>query len=161
MSIYNYEQAFGVADKTSSAMRKAIERWFEMYYDSSATNATDPCLRIPYTVVNKLVKSVFGEYKAASDAPLGQSILQSLDEKKKMAMQLALVGGSCYIKPCPQKTGFSFTLIPRNSVLIFGADASGKPTDMGFVEKSVWGNSYYTLLERRSVDADGYLTIRN
>ena len=68
MSIYNYEQAFGAADKTSSAMRKAIERWFEMYYDSTVTDSADPCLRIPYTVVNKLVKSVFGEYKAQEDS---------------------------------------------------------------------------------------------
>ena len=161
MSIYNYEQAFGVADKTSAAMRKAIQRWFAMYYESDATDTTDPCLRIPYTVVNKLVKAVFGEYKADCDTPWGQSILQSLNEKKRLAMQLALVGGSCYIKPCPNGTGFSFTLIPRNQALIFGADGEGRPTDMGFVEKSVWGSSYYTLLERRSVDAEGYLTIQN
>ena len=161
MSIYNYEQAFGAADKTSAAMRKAIERWFAMYYESTASDATDPCLRIPYTVVNKLVKSVFGECKAQADTPWGQGILQALDEKKRLAMQLALVGGSCYIKPCPAGTGFSFTLVPRNQALIFGADAAGKPTDMGLVEKSVWGNAYYTLLERRSVDAEGYLTIQN
>lgn len=161
MSIYNYEQAFGAADKTSAAMRKAIERWFAMYFDSTASDTTDPCLRIPYTVVNKLVKSVFGEYKAQAENPWGQSILQALDEKKRLAMQLALVGGSCYIKPCPAGTGFSFTLVPRNQALIFGADAAGKPTDMGLVEKSVWGNAYYTLLERRSVDAEGYLTIQN
>ncbi len=161
MSIYNYEQAFGAADKTTGAMRKAIGRWFEMYYESAATESVDPCQRIPYTVVNKLVKAVFGEYKAQADTPMGQSILKSLDEKKRLAMQLALVGGNCYIKPCPNGTGFSFTLVPRNRVLIFGADAAGKPTDMGLVEKSVWGNAYYTLLERRSVDAAGYLTIQN
>ena len=161
MSIYNYEQAFGALDKTGSAMRKAIDRWFAMYYESTQTEASDPCQRIPYTVVNKLVKSVFGEYKAESDTPLGQRILNGLDEKKRLAMQLALVGGSCYIKPCPHRMGFSFTLIPRNQVLIFGTDGEGCPTDMGFVEKSVSGNDYYTLLERRSVDADGYLTIQN
>ena len=161
MSIYDYEQAFGAYDKTGRAMRKAIERWFEMYYDSTATEAADTCQRIPYTVVNKLVKSVFGEYKATANAPLGQNILKKLDEKKRLAMQLALVGGTCYIKPCPVGVGFSFTLVPRNRVLIFGTDAAGRPTDIGLVEKSVTGNSYYTLLERRSVDGDGYLTIRN
>ena len=161
MSIYNYEQAFGAADKTTGAMRKAIQRWFAMYYESTATESSDPCQRIPYTVVNKLVRSVFGEYKAEADTSLGQSILEALDEKKRLAMQLALVGGSCYIKPCPAGTGFSFTLVPRNRALIFGADASGRPTDMGLVEKSVWGNAYYTLLERRSVDTLGYLTIQN
>jgi len=161
MSIYSYEQAFGAADKTSSAMRKAIERWFEMYYESTASEEADPCQRIPYTVVNKVVKSVFGEYKATADKPLGQRILKELEEKKQLAMQLALIGGTCYIKPCPHRTGFSFTLIPRNSVLIFGRDSAGRPTDMGFVEKCVQGNAYYTLLERRTVDGEGYLTISN
>ena len=161
MSIYNYEQAFGAADKTSSEMRKAIQRWFAMYYESAASEEADACQRIPYTVVNKLVKAVFGEYKATVDTPVGQRILQNLDAKKRLAMQLALVGGSCYIKPCPSGTGFSFTLIPRNRVLIFGSDVAGNPTDIGLVEKCVWGNGYYTLLERRSVDEQGYLTIQN
>ena len=161
MSIYNYEQAFGAADKTSSAMRKAIERWFGMYYENTVTEGSDPCQRIPYTVVNKLVKAVFGEYKATADTPFGQSVLKELDAKKRLAMQLALVGGNCYIKPCPHGMGFSFTLVPRNRVLIFGADVAGNPTDIGLVEKCAFGNDYYTLLERRTVDAEGYLTISN
>ncbi len=161
MSIYQYEQAFGAWDKTSPAMRRALERWFAMYYDGTATQESDPCQRIPYTVVNKLVKSVFGEYKATASTAFGAGLLRELDAGKRLAMQLALVGGTCYIKPCPVGTGFSFTLIPRNQVLIFGRDSSGRPTDMGLVEKSVQGNDYYTLLERRSVDENGYLTIQN
>lgn len=161
MSIYSYEQAFGQWDKTSPAMRKAIERWFAMYYDGDRGEVSDPCQRIPYTIVNKLVKAVFGEYRATADTPFGQQILKELDAKKRMAMQLALVGGACYLKPCPVGTGFSFTLVPRNRVLIFGRDAAGRPTDIGLVEKSVDSGSYYTLLERRTVDADGFLTIEN
>lgn len=161
MSIYSYEQAFGQWDKTSPAMRKAIERWFSMYYDGEATEAADPCQRIPYTIVNKLVKVVFGEYRATADTPFGQQILKELDTKKRLALQLALVGGACYLKPCPVGTGFSVTLVPRNRVLIFGRDAGGTPTDIGTVEKSVDAGCYYTLLERRTLDGDGYLTITN
>lgn len=160
MSIYNYEQAFGAGDKTSVPMRKAIARWFQMYYDGTATEAADPCQRIPYTVVNKLVKGVFGEYKASADTAFGEKLLQVLHNQKRRAMQLALVGGACYIKPCPDEAGFSFTLIPRDQLLIFGADSAGRPTDIGLVEKAVAGGFYYTLLERRTVDAQGYLTIR-
>ena len=159
MSIYNYEQAFGAWDRTSTPMRRAIDRWFSMYYDSSADKTADTCQRIPYTVVNKLVKSVFGEYQAKAGMPFGQAILRSLDEKKRLALQLALVGGSCYIKPCPTGTSFSFTLVPRNQVLIFGRDGNGNPTDIGLVEKRVEDNYFYTLLERRKVDAEGFLTI--
>ena len=161
MSIYDYEQAFGQWDKTTPAMRKAIERWFAMYYDAENSQASDPCQRIPYTIVNKLVKAVFGEYRATADTPFSQQILQELDTKKRLAVQLALVGGAAYIKPCPGKAGFSFTLVPRNRVLIFGRDGNGIPTDIGLVEKSVDSGSYYTLVERRTVDKDGFLTIQN
>ena len=159
MSIYNYEQAFGAWDRTSTSMRRAIERWFSMYYDGSEDKTADACQRIPYTIVNKLVKAVFGEYQTSSPTPFGQAVLQSLDEKKRLALQLALVGGACYIKPCPVGAGFSFTLVPRNQVLIFGRDGSGNITDVGLVEKRVEDSYFYTLLERRRVDADGYLTI--
>ncbi len=161
MSIYDYEQAFGIADKTSTPMRQAIARWFAMYYDTAAGQEKDACQRIPYSVVNKLVISAFSEYKATANTDFGTLLLQALDKKKRTAMQLAMVGGVCYIKPCPVDKGFSFTLIPRNQVLIFGRDLDGNPTDMGFVERATEGNSYYTLLERRTVDANGYLTIRN
>ncbi|MBQ8748802.1 MAG: phage portal protein [Oscillospiraceae bacterium] len=161
MSIYNYEQAFGAWDRTSAPMRRAIQRWFSMYYDASADTTADTCQRIPYTVVNKLVKSVFGEYEAKAKTPFGQSVLESLNEKKRLALQLALVGGACYLKPCPSGAGFSFTLVPRNQLLIFGRDSSGNPTDVGLVEKHIEGNYFYTLLERRTVDAHGFLTISN
>ena len=161
MSIYDYEKVFGVQDMTTRAMRQAIQRWFSMYYDGTSGETLDPCQRIPYTVVNKLVKAVFGEYKAAADTPFGNDVLAQLDEKKRMALQLALVGGACYLKPCPNGTGFSFTLVPRDRALIFGRDANGRPTDIGLVETYIEGNSYYTLLERRQVDGDGYLTIIN
>lgn len=161
MSIYSYEQAFGAWDKTSQAMRKGIERWFRMYYDGAADDRADTCQRIPYTVVNKLVKTVFGEYTASSATELGKALLAELDGKKRLAMQLAMVGGVCYLKPCPVGTGFSVTLIPRDRILIFGRDGNGIPTDVGLVEKSVMGNDYFTLLERRTVDSAGYLTITN
>ena len=161
MGIYDYQEAFGAWDRTTGAMRKAIREWFELYYQSEATADSDPCQRIPYTVVTKLVKTIFGEYKVSAKSPAVQQIADQLDRHRKAAMQLALVGGECYIKPCPDAAGFSFTLIPRNNVLIFGRDANGVPTDMGTVERRVQGNYYYTLLERRTVDEHGYLTIEN
>ncbi len=161
MSIYDYEGSFETADITTKAMRNAVEEWFSLYYQQDTTADSDPCQRIPYTVVNKIVKTVFGEYKVSAGSPVVAELIARLDEKRKEALQLALVGGECYIKPCPSETGFSFTLIPRNNVLIFSRDAQGKPMDMGTVEKTVRGKYYYTLLERRTVDEKGYLTIEN
>ncbi len=160
MSIYDYEAAFGQADSTTKAMRKAIDRWFSLYYDRSADKETDPCQRVAYTVVNKLIKTVFGEYRAAAKDVFTQNIIRQLDGYAKQAVQLALVGGECYIKPFMADGGFDFTLIPRDRVLIFSRDHRGVPMDVGTVERRTWQNYYYTLLERRSVDAEGYLTIQ-
>jgi len=161
MSIYNYEEAFGAWDKTSGPMRKAIGEWFSLYYGEKTSDDQDPCQKIAYSIVNKLVKTIFGEYTVSAQDPLVRDWINCLDGQKKEAMQLALVGGECYIKPWIGENGFAFTLIPRNNVLIFGRDMHGNPTDMGTVERMTKGKYYYTLLERRTVDEDGYLTITN
>ena len=161
MAIYSYEEAFGATDQTSRAMRGAIDKWFHLYYGGSEQADSDPSQRVAYAVVSKLVRTVFGEYSSAGREDFARGVLKNLDAKARQAMELALVGGECYIKPCPERAGFSFTLIPRNHALIFGRDFSGQVTDIGTVEKSVRGRYYYTLLERRTVDENGYLTITN
>ena len=136
MRIYSYEEAFGAVDLTSRPMRRAIGQWFDAYY-GNAEDGADPCQRVAYTVVSKLVRTVLGEYQAVSQDPFCQAVLTKLGEKTRQAMEMSLVGGECYIKPCPEKAGFSFTLIPRDHVLVFGRDAAGHVTDMGTVEQSV------------------------
>jgi len=161
MSIYSYEEAFGAWDRTSRPMRRAIKEWFDLYYRQTADEHYDPSQRIACAVVSKLVRSVFGEYTLTAADPFVRGVGESLETVKKDAMQLALVGGECYLKPCPTGTGFSFTLIPRNNVLIFARGADGMPTDLGTLEHSVHGSFYYTLLERRRVDDQGRLQVEN
>lgn len=157
MSIYDYEAAFGQGDITSLPMRSAIESWFGAYYGQGEA---DPCQRIPCAVVSKLTRTAFGEYSAVGGSDFARRVLAVLDEKRKEAMQLALVGGCCLIKPCLSQTGFFFTLIPRTNVLIFGRDGAGNITDMGTVERSVREGKFYTLLERR-LDEMGCLVLEN
>ena len=159
--MYRYEAAFGAADMTSRAMRKAIDDWFSLYYASTADKEQDPCQRLACTVVEKLVRAVFGEYKLTADSGFGRQLGKALDNVKEKAMQLALVGGECYLKPCPEKVGFSFAPVSRKNILIFARDSSGEPTDMGLTERSVAGSHYYTLLERRRLDNEGRLVIEN
>lgn len=159
MNIYSYQEAFGASDKTSRAMRRAIEEWFGMYFQQDADDTADPCQRIAYTVVNKITKAVFSEYQADCKDEAVKQWLKALQQRQKEAMQLALTGGACYIKPCPEGTGFSYTLIPRNHVLIFARNHKGEPVDVGITERSSFGRYYYTLLERRTVDTAGMLTI--
>ena len=161
MSIYDYESAFGVEDKTTTAMRNAVQEWFSLYYQQDEDADSDGCQRIPYVIVNKLVKTMFGEYGVSTDSPFVQNLIAELESVRQDAVQLMLVGGECYVKPCVETEGFSFTLIPRNNVLIFARDRWGNPTDMGMVEQSTYGKHYYTLLERRTLDEAGCLTIEN
>lgn len=160
MNMYGYENAFGAWDKTSQPMRKAIDHWFALYYGKEGPNK-DPSQRIAYTVVTKLVKTVFGEYKAIAKDPFARKTVEELDKVRKTALQLALIGGECYLKPCLQEGNFRFALIPRNNILVFARDDQGVPTDVGTMEKTLSDRCYYTLLERRKVDEKGCLTVEN
>lgn len=158
MSIYDFESAFGAADVTSTPMRKAIADWFSAYY---GRGEDDPCQRVACAIVSRLTRTAFGEYQARGSSEFAENVLKALDKKRKTAIQLALVGGACYIKPCLTQTGFSFTLIPRTNVLIFGRNGNGAVNDMGTMERSVRGGWYYTLLERRRLDSAGHLILEN
>lgn len=161
MGIYSYEEAFGAWDKTSPAMRKAIGEWFRLYYGRERSEQTDPCQRIAYTVVNKLVRTVFGEYTTQSEDSFCRGVLEELRKQSRQVLELSLIGGECYLKPCISEKGIYFTRIPRYNALIFARDPGGKVTDIGTVETGTRGRYYYTLLERRTVDDKGYLTVQN
>jgi len=160
MQIHNYQQHFGAWDITGTQMRSAIKQWFALYYGQE-TAGEDPCQRIAYSVVNKLTKGVFSEYACTCTDSFSKGVMQALDAERYRAMQLALVGGECYIKPWLAQGKFRFSLVPRDKILIFARDAQGAPTDVGTVQQAVWGNCYYTLLERRTVGDDGCMTVTN
>ena len=156
-----YALAFHANDVTTNAMRSAITEWFDLYYHDAPTKTHDPCQRIPYTIVRKLSKTVFSEHTATSADAFATGILRELTDKRDEALQLALIGGECLLKPVPVADGFRFVTIPRNNMLVFARGADGRITDLGTAETTTFGNYYYTLLERRTVDENGYLTIRN
>ena len=153
--------AFRAQDITSTAMKSAIEDWFRLYYLQVPTKEEDPCQQIPYTIVRKLTKATFSEYEATSQNQFAMQILNALSDVCNEASQHAFIGGISLLKPLPEKEGFSFAVVRRDNVLVFGRDAKGRLTDIGTCEKTVQGKHYYTLLERRTVDDHGYLTIKN
>lgn len=156
-----YENAFQAVDVTSSDMKNAIKDWNELYYLQKKTKEEDPCQQIPYTIVRKLTKAVWSEYEASSKDGFALQVLEALHDAGADAIQEALIGGMCYMKPIPGKDRFSFAVIPRGNYLTFARNAAGMPTDVGMIEQLIKGKHYYTLLERRTVDAQGFLTIRN
>ncbi len=160
-SVASYEEAFQASDITSEQMRTAISEWFDLYFQKTPTELEDPCQQIPYTIVHKLTKTAFSEYKATGKDDFVQRALTALNQKRKKAMQMSLIGGESYLKPIPTDNGFRFGVINRLNMMVFGRDTEGNATDIGTFEHSVRNTNYYSLLERRTVDPKGYLTIRN
>lgn len=162
--IQSFEDAFGVKDVTTQEMQQAIQTWLALYFDGDAPPEEDDCQRIPAIIVNKLYKTAFSEYSAAlvrDGAEWLSGELERLSHKAKTAVQYQLVGGECLIKPVLWGGALDFTLIRRDCFLPIARDADGKLLSVGTVENTAQGGWYYSLLERRTVEADGALTIES
>ncbi len=158
---YNFEQAFGVMDITSNAMKSAIRDWYGLYYSGDPNDKEDPCQRLPVAIVSKLYKTTFSEYSATTKNVFAQAVLDALNRVSKKAVQNALIGGECFLKPIFTARGLAFSTIERRNILVLGRDEQDEITSIGTAEKTVVGKLYYTLLERRTVDNNGYLTIES
>ena len=162
--IHSFAQAYpGARDCTTAAMNAAIEDWFRLYFDREVTDEEDPCQRLPYTVVSKLSRSCFAEYRAAADGgePFVAAVLAGLDGVRRKAMQLALIGGEAWLKPVPGPGGFGFSVMRRDMVTVLGRSPDGEATALGSAELTMENGKFYTLLERRSLDEAGRLVIEN
>lgn len=159
--VFNYEQVFGVKDTTTEEMRAALQDWYGLYYNNARTKEEDPAQRLPTAIVGKLYKVIFSEYEAsaAKEIEFVDDILDGIDRYRKKAVQQMLIGGMCFIKPVPTPIGFDYTIVERPDMAIFDRNDAGVVADIGTAEQTNIGRMTYTLLERRTVDADGYLTI--
>lgn len=156
----NCTEAFGTADITGKQMQYAIDEWFGLYYNPQKTREEDPCMQIPYTIVRKLTKTVFSEFETQTDDTFAQSVLESLETVREEAVQKALIGGECLMKPIPNGTGWKWVVVARNDMMILGRGVDGTITDIGTVEVTTQDKWTYTLLERRTQE-NGFLRIQN
>ena len=140
---HRYQDAFGAEDVSGGLMRRAVLRWLQLYLGEK-----EDVLRLPYAMVRKLSRAVLCEYAPAGFAK---------DLPAREAMELAMIAGESYLRPGQQR----WQAISRGSILIFGRDHRGEPTDVGLVEKSQLGRQHFTLLERRTLDSSGLLTVRH
>ena len=150
------EQAFGRGDVTSARMQAAIREWLNLYYGTQSPGE-DAADRLAVLVVSKLCRTVFAEYESRTTEALAPS-LQALDAVRVQAMQYALVGGECLLKPVLHGRGFDFVPIRRDCYAPLGRDAHGALTGVGTMEVLRHDGRGYLLLERRTAGADG-LTI--
>lgn len=166
-AVENIEEALGMTDATSSAMKHAIAEWYAAWYGRAPTKTEDPCQRLPYAIVNKLCKATFGEYDSSlqhtdsAKAKYLDGVRSTFDACKTSFMTQAMIGGEAWAKPVPMPDGrLTWQIVGRDSVIILGRDASGIPSDVALCEKSVSADHhFYTLVERRTSFA-GRLTIQ-
>lgn len=163
----HFSQAFpGVKDCTSAEMQQAVRDWFGLYYALEPVKEEDPCQRIPVAVVSKLQKACFAEYDAritqkGSKGEFLARCLEELDNKKRQALQLAMIGGEAWLKPIPMGDRFVFGVVRRDAVSVLARNSAGAVTDMITTEVTSDKSGWYSLLERRTLGPDGRLTITN
>ena len=157
-----FGRAFGRADVTGPRMQAAIREWFDLYFGRPFPGE-DGADRLPVLIVGKLCRAVFAEYESRL-APGGAKAdwmagnLRALDAVRARAMQAALVGGECLLKPVPAGGGFEFLPLRRDHFVPLGRDLQGRLLAVGTMERISRGGRAYALLERRTAGADG-LTI--
>lgn len=172
-SVISTDECFGQPDVTSQEMRDAINAWRDTYLKREGDKASDPCMRMAYVIVHKLQKGVFAEYssdildkeKTAKGKWMDRNLSQ-LDLIRDSVLQWMLIGGECWVKPVPRpgpdgSTIFAPLLVHRTDAVILAREPDGRVTSIVTAEHTARGSQYYTLLERRTVDANGYLTIEN
>ncbi|MEE0802064.1 MAG: hypothetical protein U0L91_12470 [Gemmiger sp.] len=149
------EQAFGRRDVTSSRMQAAIREWMALYFGDPVPGET-PEDRLAVLIVNKLCRAVFSEYESRLREPASRlgPALDALNAVRAQAMQYALVGGECLLKPVPTAAGFDFLPIRRDCYAPLDRDAHGTLQAVGTMQQL----GRHLLLERRTAGPDG-LTI--
>mgnify|MGYP001755874046 CR=1 FL=1 len=172
-SVISTDECFGQPDVTSREMLDAIRAWQDTYLKREGDKTSDPCMRMAYVIVHKLQKGVFAEYcsdildkeKTAKGKWMDRNLSQ-LDLIRDSILQWMLIGGECWVKPVPRpgpdgSTIFAPLLVHRTDAVILAREPDGRVTSIVTAEHTARGSQYYTLLERRTVDANGYLTIEN
>ena len=136
----------GYGECGSAAMKRAVEQWYQMYFEDRARDGYDPCLRLPYTIVRKLVAAMFAEYAGPAQ----------LDGVAQEAVSHALIGGESYLKPL----GDGWAVVPRTNVMVTGREESGEPLEVILAERSAYNGKEYLLMERRT-RRNGSLEVEN
>lgn len=154
------EQAFGKADVTSPRMQAAVREWLTLYF-GEPRREEDPSDRLAVLIVSKLCRTVFSEYESRVAGPRATELAPCLDRLnvvRARALQYALVGGECLLKPVPAGRGFDLAPIRRDCYVPLGRDSRGGLTAVGTMELMRQGRGGYALLERRTAGEEG-LTI--
>ena len=84
-------------------------------------------------------------------------MLRGLEEVRSKAMQLALIGGECWLRPALTPGEIGFTVLRRDAVAVLARDSRGRAVELVSGEEFRRGKEKYTLLERRCQTGQGTL----
>lgn len=87
----------------------------------------------------------------------GRGVLRGLEEVRSKAMQLALIGGECWLRPALTPGEIGFTVLRRDAVAVLARDSRGRAVELVSGEEFRRGKEKYTLLERRCQTGQGTL----
>lgn len=120
-AVENIEEALGMTDATSSAMKHAIAEWYAAWYGRAPTKTEDPCQRLPYAIVNKLCKATFGEYDSGlqhTDSAKGKYI--PAGTRREALQQLAFAIGA--VVDCSRGEIIRIVPAPQRASGLIGTD---------------------------------------
>lgn len=160
------EQAFGRQDVTTPKMQAAIREWFDLYY-AAPRPGESAAPRLPVLIVNKLCRAAFAEYEARILPPAHgpaadggkpawmRRNLKALDAVRTQAVQAALIGGECLLKPVLRGEALDFLPIRRDCYAPLARDAHGELQAVGTMELLHHAGAAYALVERRTATPEG------
>lgn len=160
MPLSYLEQAFGRQDTTTPKMQAAIREWFDLYYGGTREGES-AALRLPVLIVGRLCHTVFAEYESRLLPPESEKSawmrgsLTALDAVRGRALQAALVGGECLLKPVLRGGTFDFVPIRRDCFVPLARDAHGALRAVGTMEVLTHAGARYALVERRTAAPEG------
>ena len=145
-----FYEAWGVRDCAGPGMVKARALWNQLMFGDSILN-------LPMTIINKLWRAVFAEYRVEADPRYTFFCQNQLQDFLQLAMQY----GEIFLWPHEESPDIGVYLA-RDQAVVIQRDSLGNPTDLGFLERQWWeGRDHLKLLQRRTRDAEGRLHIAN
>lgn len=150
MNNIDIQKAFNVEDCTSADYRQRLQDCIDEYFRKNKTKTRLQDLNLPFVIVNKLTRAIFGEFSATCSDEFYKEFFKKIDNKKKEIMSKCLYSGSVILKPFVDSTNnLDIVICPRTNYMPCGRNSDGSLNEVVLSETKTIGPDFYTLLEKR------------
>ena len=152
------QTAFKVSDTTTTEMQTRLDMCRQAYYRAIKSVDKNAALNLPFTIVNKLTKTMFSECTITANDDFYKDFIKQVNKKKTEIMSKLLYGGSVILKPYVTPSDkLGFVVVARENYIPVGRDFDGNLIEVILSEVTEKGACYYTLLEKRKITNNGCL----